>query len=89
MEWQDIETAPKDGTEILLFVEKTPQEHIFGKAPFRKTFQVVGHWGKTTIRKYLDGKYQEGWLRDGARSGITGRIIHWMPLPLPPSEQEQ
>lgn len=78
-QWQPIETAPKDGTAILLTNGKDVAE---------------GHWyfeeGGTTEHRDLDGRYidqtdsdgYDGWLDwDG---GMQPDPTHWMPLPAPP-----
>lgn len=77
--WQPIETAPKDGTAILLTNGKDVAE---------------GHWffeeGGTTEHRDLDGRYigqtesdgYDGWMDwDG---GMQPDPTHWMPLPAPP-----
>lgn len=78
-QWQPIETAPKDGTGILLSNGKDVAE---------------GHWyfeeGGTTEHRDLDGRYIDqtdsdgyaGWLDwDG---GMQPAPTHWMPLPAAP-----
>lgn len=84
-QWQPIETAPKDGTEVLLF------------APGRLTY---GAWVEPSPEpniKYRDGfapepewedfePYWSSW--DG---GFTTEHppTHWMPLPPPPTTPDQ
>ncbi len=78
-QWQPIETAPKDGTAILLTNGKDVAE---------------GHWyfeeGGTTEHRDLDGRYigqtdsdgYDGWMDwDG---GMQPDPTHWMPLPSAP-----
>lgn len=73
-EWQDISTAPKDGTSILIYMRDS-------NCPI-----VVGHWedGKRW------GADESWWAFDEmALSDIFGSIedpTHWMPLPRKPGE---
>lgn len=82
-EWQAIETAPRDGTRLLLWcVSATPDE-----GPPEEDICAVGYWD-------ADERF---WDRE-TRSHVTGRWIgkpdtyyaiyltptHWMPLPRPP-----
>lgn len=91
-EWQPINTAPKDGTDILLYRDADMHE---GKpVPARRT---VGSWlheqGGTTEYRDLDGHYVGQNDRDGFDGWISwdGGFIegkpptHWMPMPGPPS----
>ena len=80
-EWQPIETAPRDGAEVLLY------------APSRMTY---GKWSAPSPEpriKYRDGfapepewdEFEPYWASwDG---GFTDESppTHWMPLPEPPS----
>lgn len=68
-EWRAIETAPKDGTEIIL-------GGCTNGASVR-----VGHWGPTRYLGRRQG-YDRGWT-SGASWGF--KPTHWMPLPNPPS----
>jgi hypothetical protein len=69
-EWQPIETAPKDGTSILVWgvVEEgdgTPECAV-----------VSGGWKRKNVRYYLIPWPQED---------LTMCATHWMPLPEPPA----
>lgn len=72
-EWQDISTAPKDGTRILL-----------AGMPYGPTIRC-GCWG---IGRYLGRKrgYEPGWTDT---PGHTFHPTHWMPLPAPPAPSEK
>lgn len=77
MDWQPIETAPKDGTRIFLFFPE-----------WRHSVQP-GHWLDSKEIRY--GKiYRESaqWIVEGsAFFSIHERKLeptHWMPLPDPP-----
>ena len=72
-EWQPIETAPKDGTEIV-FLIKRPVSYIDGKSGYEQIY---------IISKYCD--YEERWtnLNYGYNKDIR---THWIPLPKPPTQ---
>lgn len=91
-QWQPIETAPKDGTEIILYQEMADYQ---GQPALER--RTVGHWlyqeGGTREHRDLDGNWigqddiegYEGWLSwDG---GFTEESppTRWMPLPPPPA----
>ena len=70
MEWQPIETAPKDGTKIILgrFV-KNCQE---GRSPHVE----IDFWHRLPVVGYEGfGKFNDKYWPP----------THWMPLPAPPS----
>lgn len=72
--WRDIESAPRDGSEILVF-EATPT------GPFMR----VGYWEEHG--EDIDtGRPSSGWSE--ADDGYVGFInpTHWMPLPAPPTK---
>lgn len=94
-EWLPIETAPRDGTEILLAAWIAPEdglEHLFPAAWSMVVAQYehgsVTRWQtveKTPTRHVQEGEIvkTEGWLPDWIGEYAT----HWMPLPNPPAEQ--
>jgi hypothetical protein len=68
-EWQDIETAPRDGTSVDLWVSAPPQMISTGA-------------GRVTDCWFFSGKW---WRYDGqgdeyCRSEVAN-ATHWMPLP--------
>ena len=72
MNWQPIETAPKDGSYLLLWEQ-------YSDAPF------VGYWsgGSWSVsHEHVDA--EGGW--DGANvvDALSMPITHWMPLPAAP-----
>lgn len=71
--WQPIETAPKDGTEILLFELLRGEESMIR----------AGYW-EDQGESIHDVGEAAGWSI--ADSGYIGEIrpTHWMPLPAPP-----
>lgn len=94
--WLTIDTAPKDGTVVLLFC---PQSDGSPGSEYRVT---CGNWhvdpGGTTVYRDADGRYidqddhdyWEGWLSwDGGFSEETMLPTHWMPMPAPHIEEPQ
>ena len=69
--WQPIETAPKDGTLIILYKPD-------GDGDDRSRTVDVGRWGEvwTTYRGMWRMQACDGWVTP----------THWMPLPKPPVE---
>jgi hypothetical protein len=79
MTWEPIETAPKDGSEILVFW-MADFSHVGG--PLTPTCQVVAWMGKGEEACWVDPL---GGSEEGLRP-ISGEPTHWMPLPDPPTE---
>ena len=75
MEWQPIETAPRDGTRILLYrplAERTQDDPI----DIKRGIAIPRHcWGETI---------PQGWNADNYTDGAC-RATHWMPLPEAPN----
>jgi len=75
MEWQLIETAPKDGTEILMFgpgvLFKNGRSSIYAKA------RHIGWWTELEISE------DSFWATRDPE--VSCRPTHWMPLPPPPN----
>ena len=75
--WQPIETAPKDGTRVLLFI------------PHIGHMIQIGYWWETETREY--GKVvrsRAGWywgqMSLGPLSDDGPLPTHWMAIPPPP-----
>ncbi len=72
-EWMDIESAPKDGSDIILY----------GKDEYGEFYEVnekvvqIGFWDRNSWRLTLWGPYE---------SKLWFLPTHWMPLPTPPKE---
>lgn len=90
MTWRDIESAPMDGTTVLLYC---PQGDGSPESTYRVT---AGFWdtGEGYIKEHrdIDGRYlgqdeqepYEWWLTlDGGFSYDTMMPTHWMPMPDP------
>lgn len=93
-EWQPIETAPKDGTEILAFgmgVEGEPVVMWDDSKPRIPMWRVI-HWKETWYDDYAeqpDGSYRKDRKQGFAYWGPNPqqfRPTHWMPLPTPPTK---
>lgn len=73
MEWQPIETAPKDGTKVLL---------AYASGNYRV---IVSEW--MTLETLKNGKTQsrsEYWVTPWVRMDSDPQPTHWMPIPDPP-----
>ena len=67
MDWQPIDTAPKDGTSILVFIPDAV-------APFGDQIDIV--------RYGSDGASGLAWCHARCVDGLeSGNPTHWMPLP--------
>lgn len=73
-EWREIETAPRDGTDILLFY---PPARV-----------ILSRWLHTEI--YHNGvktSEDRSWTTPFMVLSGRGSPTHWMPLPEPPSTE--
>jgi len=68
MIWQPIETAPKDGTVII----------VYGKFPYKVNVQTVFY----QTAAWESDEFKAGWTN--ASSSWLADVTHWMPLPEPP-----
>jgi hypothetical protein len=67
--WQPIETAPTDGTAVLLW-------------PYGYSDIWQGHADCEVVLGYFDNEGREEWFNPEAREWFEP--THWMPLPAPP-----
>lgn len=77
-EWQPIETAPRDGTDIIILVDNMAIQGYFHTP---KDIPVHATW----IRR--DGRWEYITLEShgcGCCSSYDPPPTHWMPLPEPP-----
>lgn len=82
-EWQPIETAPKDGTEVLVWCSKC------ALVPIAMSYSSAAYFEL----EYGDPEYmEEGWYMSWSYPvdppEVTWQPTHWMPLPPPPQEGE-
>lgn len=73
-DWQPIETAPKDGTRVLLFINRTYGEKF-----------ILGHWDDNKYSK----NPRPYWTNDSQSAyGIVvtreNQPTHWIKIPEPP-----
>lgn len=77
-EWQDIATAPKDGTEVLLFWNDRTGHGI-----------TVGKWSTDPYSRYPQPFWDtDRGIRHGKRWSREVYVTHWMPLPAPPEPDD-
>lgn len=72
MEWRKIETAPRDGTSVLLFIDGLGED--FDQI-------VVGHWKRG--RDY-QGNPRDSWVPTHEGWSTLYLATHWMALPASP-----
>lgn len=75
MEWQSIDTAPKDGTKILVFCIHGEIEISEWYESWQSEYVKVEGTEMFTKRKTM---YYEGWN--------SNSFLHWQPLPEPPEK---
>lgn len=78
-EWQPIETAPKDGTDILVVYPT----HFVGRPS--GDFSIV-RWENNKWIAQADGQRAIEAQNDFRTEYICPFFTHWMPLPSPPKE---
>ena len=87
--WKPIETAPKDGTAILLL--SAPYEDIvFDEAVNHPARIAIGHWWAEGSSWVPDGPLREDAVYTLQQTGVWSsgggwfqpdEVTHWMPLP--------
>jgi hypothetical protein len=95
MEWRPIETAPKDGAPVLLWLNPPLDTNCIVGYAIPGTLSVVVGWASDTWRGYTE--WNCGFCEDGTADteGYSCALMiavyptHWMPLPPPPVDQGQ
>ena len=87
MAWQSIDTAPRDGTPILIW---QPDHHFFGTRTRENTYDDKGQLVPENTKYYDDYRFAIGYWRPagswGNRNNSDVYPTHWQPLPAPPEE---
>ena len=81
MEWQPIETAPKDDEAILITLHNARGEYVGQSVVYWSTYDNEGyadegHWHCNASKHVSD------------RVSYTSPLSHWMPLPPPPANHQ-
>lgn len=81
MEWQPIETAPKDGREIIVYgVRRGDWGYTDDESTWTGARWSAGSYG-------FPGSWLESKARPNYSTGFTP--THWIPLPAPPTENRE
>ena len=81
-DWQPIETAPKDGTVVDLWIKYTVErEHLDGRETDCRYCDP--EWGRPDVEF---GEFETVEQIEPLRDGGSWRATHWMPRPSPPTE---
>ncbi len=85
-EWQPIESAPKDGRYVVVFV---PHDERKSGAPSVRCCQwdaeYTSEWDEARADSHYVGAWTDGAVRSfGSEETWTYEPTHWMPLPEPP-----
>lgn len=85
--WKPIETAPKDGSAMLLFLKRKPDRNYLVRDicdNFAIGFWLHGRWQSIEVDECGSmGGEETGWMSDYVSLDLEPS--HWMPLPNPPS----
>lgn len=88
MKWQPIETAPKDGTLLLLYLKEEPNGRRGYELPAEAKNWTLGFWTHRTWKSIETedtggmGGELTGWMPDYVC--LDCNPSYWIPLPRPP-----
>lgn len=83
-DWQPIETAPKDGTNIIAWVTRATWdvgEDVMSMRETRRPFVCAVYWDKRS--NFGDGAWR---VSEDFDLMVEAEATHWTPLPDPPKE---
>lgn len=78
--WQDIATAPRDGTRVMLWMEPTPDPRYISNDPAQSVIASYVVWSERSKREGM----RDGWSWYGP---VRCHPTHWRPLPAPPAAE--
>ena len=90
-QWRPIETAPKDGTRILVYVPDSDNVlSVYWDDQFTYRFDEA----KAEADLKYEGEHEGAWTDDAVESFVyeekcSYKPTHWMPLPEPPPPQRE
>lgn len=83
MDWQPIETAPDDGSWMLLHIT-TGRNDVYGNVIVaRRNDNIHADWDEGGTGPYFEAPLSDGFMRE-VFDETGGKPTHWMPLPASP-----
>lgn len=93
-EWQPIETAPRDGTAVILALDKPLHSRMIERhVPFVECQSCMGWWEDDGwVLPFMEEGTSDSFgysttFYMGQLHPLPVRPTHWMPLPAPPAGQ--
>ena len=93
MDWQPIETAPKDGTYIIIYSkdfgsslsDTDAAEFTDDPRNAPRPLSLTKHAPTLYVARYYEEHSEMGWFSHSPIYEFLVQPTHWMPLPEPPS----
>jgi hypothetical protein len=83
MNWQPIDTAPKDGTSVLIFIPDTKYGGKYDSVTISRWYVHYMN-GQPNPRRKPEWEQKDMYAGMGSYQGPI-YPTHWMPLPTPPT----